>query len=198
MSIYISPYAPNDEHSRIDLDEHLFSVHYKSMDGPLGFNIDQNSSELFRIVVENAVWYNLYNSEFYNLTEEFLSNEKMRRINGIFMICNKYVNEEIKKEKRLRSAQKRNQLLQRYGKPPIEEITTIFTDIYDKITRRYIPDKMRVLAKCVEIAIGDEDSLGSYIVMTQGSVFMKRLHDGCSNLKISVKQVQSDKYIPAW
>lgn len=198
MSIYISPYSPNDEYSRIELDIDLFTVYYKTEAGPLGFNLDQGGTAVFRKVVEGAIWYRAYNGEFEHIDDYYFNNNRSLSFNGVFMMCNDCVNQEIEKEKALRITQKKNQLLQRYGKPMLEETPSLFTNLYIKKEHRYLLENLKSLAKETDIAIGSEDSLGSQFIMKRDSIFMNRLISSCKVLNISVKYVDSDAQIPAW
>ena len=52
--------------------------------------------------------------------------------------------------------------------------------------------------KGVDLAVGDNDSLGSHFIMKQESLFMKRLVACCKDIDIPIKYVASDRFVPAW
>ncbi|RYD50523.1 MAG: hypothetical protein EOP52_13945 [Sphingobacteriales bacterium] len=198
MGIYISPYSPSDEYSRIELGTDLFTVFYKTQVGPLGFNLDPNGTTIFRQVVEGTIWWREYNGEFENIDDYFFKNNRSLSFNGIFMIPTNSINQEIECEKVLCATQKKNQLLQRYNKPTLEEYPSLFTNIYNKSEHRYVSEKLKKLALVTDIVIGKEDSLGSQFIMKQDSIFMSRLLLSCRRLNVQVHNVNSDAEVPAW
>jgi hypothetical protein len=200
MSVYIVPFDQNNNRQHLDTSGglQLCEIYYKTAAGPLGFNMDEASSIIFRKVVAETIWYCEYRNDFEMMDPAFLSKSRIYRFNGVFMIPTEHIKKEIEVEHQRRVIVTKNKLRERYGKPLLPEIPGFFTNIYDKTARRYAPEKINALLRDTPIVIGDSDSLGGHFIVEHSSVFMDRLLHACNELNVPVHKVDSDLYVPAW
>lgn len=203
MRVFISPYRPIPDECKYFDVETLRSIpfvtaFYKSDEGPLGFDVSDTSKEILQNIVKSSIWYSEYSNDFFTLPADF-KYFPLSGFNGIFMSATDFVTTEMNKEASLRSIKFKNKLLSTHNRPLQTESPTIFTDWYDAKTRKYAFDTIKELIyRDIDIAIGASDSLGSQLVMSEHSIFMKRMVEICEKLNVPVIRVEHDGLVPAW
>ena len=204
MKIYIAKIdfsAYSSRHLNIHLSEetNFFEVYYQSSDGPLGFSTNESSKEIFKLGVENSMFYSELLDDFFILSKDDIV-IKHSNFNGVFMEPTEFILKEIDEEKKQRVVKQTNILLQRHNKPLKTIIPTFFTDFYDNKSEKYFHNKIADLTYKynVNILVSSHDSFGLRMTVRSGSSFYNKLIAACADKGISVLNVESANDVPPW
>lgn len=198
MSLYILAFSPDQHYRHINSGSFtdFVEITYKTKEGPLGFNLDPNGGQIFRALVQDTIWLKASGQTFHLLDAAYLETHIMYHFDGLFL---DQIVAEIEKEESNKVIRKKNFLLRRYDKPVLEEKSSIFSPIYDRVSRKYDGTILDSLYNDgIAVALGHQDSLGTHFIFHRTSIFMERLIHICKELEMPILYMYDEKEIPSW
>lgn len=202
MSVYITPFESEDAFLPEEFlkKHHFFEIHYRQIEGPLGFGIDSISESILFAMFEGTTWFDVLETKtdrFFVIDYDVFQKNKYRSI-GVYFNDSSFIKNEIKKEKKFIQIEKKNKILVRNNRPKEFSEPSIFKDLYDMDSHNFNINSIELLMKNdvgFAIRCGGHESK---IFIMAGSVFVEKLKEACLRIGEEIIWVDSPDMIPSW
>lgn len=177
----------------------LYQYNTKSRYGPYGFGMDDVSSNFMDKLLNNSVWWNIEKLEYCQVNNPLIKNNLY--LPGIFFFdATEIVLEELDKTISLINRKKKNELLKRYNKPPLEIEETLFTLLYDPSTNSYDGN---ILNHFIVINQGfciwnNDINYGRHFIFYDNRNVINKIANIASNLTIKIEKMDDINLLPSW
>lgn len=174
----------------------LTTLYYKSIEGPLGFCIDDRSWGLLNSLLLNKLWFSVQKRDFYILDEKTLYRNRFN-LKGLLWLDTQPCEEIISRAKEALIVEQRNRLLHRYGRTLLDVSYNPIIGVYNE--GRYAGDNVRDILLHKNVLIWNWHEYGGHFIFHdfEGNKLMESILRTASEIGEPIVECASGK-IPPW